>query len=148
MSLLAGLRRRGAARDADLDLPQADTVAIQGYDQLVDKKVITQLCRLSQQELEAVETYERAHDGRPVVLDKLRYLRGDEPVIGFDALTPEQVPAALEDADLETLDLVRSYEQRLRGRERVLTEVDRLRRQLRPRSDDAPAAPAAPTALG
>ena len=44
---------------------------------------------------------------------------------------PEDVPAALAGADLVTLDLVRSYEQRLRGRERVLGDVERLRRERR-----------------
>ena len=131
MSFLAGLRARRDAADTDPDLPDVDTVAIAGYARLDDKKVIAQLPRLSQKELTAVDTYERAHDDRPVVLHKLRYLRGDEPVAGYDDLAPADVPAALADADLVTLDLVRSYEQRLRARERVLGEIERLRRERR-----------------
>jgi hypothetical protein len=42
---------------------------------------------------------------------------------------------------LVTLDLVRSYEQRLRGRERVLGDVERLRRERRA-GDPAAARPA------
>jgi hypothetical protein len=141
MSFLAGLWGRRGAGDPDPDLPHADTVAIAGYGRLADKEVIARLPRLSQEELTAVETYERAHDDRPVVLHKLRYLRGDEPVPGYDDLAPEDVPAALAGADLVTLDLVRSYEQRLRGRERVLGDVERLRRERRA-GDRAAARPA------
>ena len=137
MSFLAGLWGRRDAADADPDLPHADSVAIAGYARLDDKKVIAQLSRLTQKELTAVDTYERAHDDRPVVLHKLRYLRGDEPVAGYDDLAPEDVPAALADADLVTLDLVRSYEQRLRARERVLGDVERLRQERRAADPDA-----------
>ena len=45
----------------------------------------------SQVELAAIETYERSHRNRPEVLDKLRYMRGSEPLPGYDALSPEQI---------------------------------------------------------
>ena len=131
MSFLAGLWGRRDAAGADPDLPHADTVAIAGYARLGDKDVIARLPRLTQKELTAVDTYERAHGDRPVVLHKLRYLRGDEPVAGYDDLAPEDVPAALADADLVPLDLVRSYEQRLRARDRVLGDVEHLRQERR-----------------
>jgi hypothetical protein len=65
------------------------------------------------------------------VLQKLRYLRGDEPVPGYDALPPDEIAAALGDADLASLDRVRFYERRLRNRESVLVEIERLRAGLR-----------------
>ena len=59
-----------------------------------------------------METYERAHGNRPAVLEKLRYMRGTEPLPGYDALTPEQIAEALAGADAETVKAVRDYERK------------------------------------
>ena len=50
----------------------------------------------SQIELEAVESYERSHKTDEPVLDKLRYMRGSEPLPGYDALSVEEIVTALE----------------------------------------------------
>ena len=100
------------------------------YDRLSAERVNEKLRALSQVELETVETYERAHQDRPVVLRKLRYLRGPEPIEGYDALEEDDVPAALEGADMETLDGVRDYERKLRRRTVVLEGVGGARREL------------------
>jgi hypothetical protein len=42
------------------------------------------------------------------VLDKLRYMRGREPLPGYDALSLEEIVAALEEADLATIRKVRN----------------------------------------
>ena len=63
----------------------------------------------SQIELEAVESYERSHRGREAVLNKLRYLRGREPFAGYDAMSVDEILAALEEADLATIKRVRGY---------------------------------------
>ena len=68
---------------------------IPGYDKLDAKQVSDHLSQLSQAELATVETYERAHGSRPAVLEKLRYMRGSEPLPGYDDLTTEQIAAAL-----------------------------------------------------
>ena len=78
------------------------------------------LAQLSQVELAAVETYERAHESRPVVLMKLRYMRGSEPLPGYDGLTPEQIAEALAGADAETIRAVRDYERKFQHRQSVL----------------------------
>jgi hypothetical protein len=119
--------RRGRDAVAGADLPLADNLAIDGYDGLAVRKIIVRLPQLSQKQMTAVETYERAHRQRTVVLEKLRYLRGDEPLPGYDALSPDEISAALRDADLTSLDRVRYYERRLRNRETVLVEIERLR---------------------
>ena len=75
----------------------------------------------------AVESYERANGQREVVLQKLNYLRGDEPLVGYDALSPDEISAALGDADLAGIDRVRTYERRLRNRDSVLVDIERLR---------------------
>ena len=131
MKLLEALRKRrsdGSERDTPAAASSAgdDRLPISGYDQLGEKQVSDQLGQLSQVELAAVETYERAHGSRPVVLDKLRYMRGSEPLRGYDALTPEQIVEALAGADAETVKAVRDYERKFQHRQSVLTEAARV----------------------
>ena len=103
-----------------------DELPIPGYDQLGDKEISDQLSELSQVELASVETYERAHADRPVVLAKLRYMRGNEPLPDYDALTTEQIATALAGADAETVRAVRDYERKFQHRQSVLSEAARV----------------------
>jgi len=105
--------------------PDVDAVPIPGYDELDGKQVNERLSQLTQVELAAVETYERAHEDRPVVLDKLRYMQGTEPLPGYDALTPEQIAEALAGADAETVRAVRDYERKFRHRQSVMEAAAR-----------------------
>ena len=130
MKLLDALRGRSsrhAARGGDTAAASADEpdLPIPGYDRLGDKEVVGLLPRLSQTELAAIETYERAHQSRPVVLDKLRYMRGSEPLPGYDALTTEQIFTALAGANAETVKAVRDYERKFQHRKSVLDETAR-----------------------
>ena len=75
--------------------------------------------------------YERAHESRHVVLDKLRYMPGGEPLPGYDALTTEQIAKALAGADAETVKAVRDYERKLQHRKAVLDETVRVLRTRR-----------------
>jgi hypothetical protein len=100
-----------------------------GYDQLDTRKVVTGLSDHSQVELEAVEKYERSHKGREAVLDKLRYMRQGEPLPGYDALSAEEILAALEEADLDTIKNVRAYERKFAGRREVLEAVVRVHKR-------------------
>ena len=111
---------------------------IEGYDSLSDRKVIARLHELGQAELAEVEGYERTHRERAAVFAKLRYLRSAEPVAGYDALTPEQIPKALEGADLDALNNARGYERKLRRRESVLSAIDHARRRRRRASTHQP----------
>jgi hypothetical protein len=99
---------------------------ISGYDQLKDKEISDQLSRLSQVELATVETYERAHASRPAVLEKLRYMRGSEPLPGYDDLTTEQIAAELAGANAKTVRAVRDYERKFQHRRAVLDEAGRV----------------------
>ncbi len=131
MKILDALRNRhsqGSEEDtqAAASSPDEDQLPISGYDGLKDKQIADQLSQLSQEELATVETYERAHEGRPVVLDKLRYMRGSEPLPGYDALTSEQIAEALGGADAETVKAVRSYERKFQHRQSVLDEAARV----------------------
>jgi hypothetical protein len=107
------------------------TEPVSGYDKLKDKEVIASLSKRSQVELAEIESYERAHEDRSSVFDKLRWLRQDEPLPGYDALSSDEAVAALEQADLEAIKRVRGYERKFRARREVLDEVDRLHRERR-----------------
>src|SRR3954453_8745023 len=93
---------------------------IQGYDDLQVRPLFAQLRLQSQVELTRIDGYERAHQARPPVLDKLRYLRVEEPIDGYDGLDSDQILAALAGADTTKLGAVRGYEVKLRDREDVL----------------------------
>lgn len=97
-----------------------------GYDDLKDRQVTNELSSHSQVELEAVETYERSHKDRKSVLDKLRYMRGSEPLPGYDSLKIGVILAALKEADLETIKRIRDYERKFANRPDVLEEVVRV----------------------
>lgn len=131
MKILEALRKRRSG-DSEPDTPAAagsaaeDRLPISGYDQRGEKQVSDQLAQLSQVELAAVETYERAHESRPVVLEKLRYMRGSEPLPDYDALSPEQIAEALSGADGETVRAVRDYERKHQHRQSVLSEAARV----------------------
>jgi hypothetical protein len=94
-----------------------------GYDRLDERQVVHGLSDHSQIELEAIESYERSHESRQPVLDKLRWMRGREPLPGYDARGVEEIVAALEDADLGTLWKVRAYERKFANRPAVLEAV-------------------------
>jgi hypothetical protein len=104
---------------------------VAGYDSLKTQQVVASLSSRSQVELAGIESYERAHQNRLRVLDKLRWLRQDEPLPGYDALSSDELLAALDKADLAAIKRVRGYERKFHARREVLDEVDRLHRERR-----------------
>ena len=56
--------------------PDAAGLAIPGYDSLSASQVVQRLAGLSQDELEAVGAYERAHRGRRTILNRIDQLQG------------------------------------------------------------------------
>ena len=115
--------------------PDSGQLPIAGYDSLDDKKVVAELSALSQVELAEVESYERAHANRPVVLNRIRWLQSPEPMEGYDALDDSEVAGALAGADSGTLRAVRDYERRHRNRRDVLLEVERVLPESSPSAD-------------
>ena len=111
-------------------------VPISGYDELSEKQISEQLSQLGQAELATVETYEREHANRPAVLKKLRYMRGSEPLPGYDDLTTEQIGAALADADAARVRAVRDYERKFQHRRSVLDEAARVLPTSRANADE------------
>jgi hypothetical protein len=126
MTFLKALRPNRSATDtADAGATGDTGSPIAGYDRLDARHVVAQLARHSQQELATIETYERSHGDRPEVLHKLRYLRGREPLPGYDTLEVEQISTALDGADLDTAKRVREYERKFKRRANVLDAVTR-----------------------
>jgi hypothetical protein len=122
-------------------MTSAAAVPFAGYERLDDREVRKELSQHSQVELEAVETYERSHQNRKVILDKLRYLRGREPIPGYDGLAVPEIVAALADADLVTIKRIRGYERKFANRAAVLDEaVQAHHRRLEARPAAAPPA--------
>jgi hypothetical protein len=103
------------------------SVPIEGYDRLKPDDLDEQLRQRSQVELAEIEDYERGHQDRRAVLDKLRYLRSAEPLDGYDTMDAGEILGALEGADIAKLHGVRGYEAKLRRREDVLDGVTQLR---------------------
>ena len=137
--MIPGLARRRASRGADptgaaeplAEVADGAQLPFAGYQRLNARQVVDGLSDHTQVELEAVESYERSHKARQPVFDKLRYLRGREPLPGYDALGDEEIRAAVKTADLATVKRVRAYERKFRNRPRVLDAVDRVRRARR-----------------
>jgi hypothetical protein len=130
MKILDRLRSpRGRAGDvgsAETSSAEEQQLPIARYDQLDGKQVFPQLSQLSQVELAAVEAHERSHRNRPIVLNRVRWLRGSEPLPGYDALETDAIVGALADADAQTVKAVRSYERHHRDRQAVRAEVARV----------------------
>jgi ferritin-like metal-binding protein YciE len=110
---------RGSAAAAAAEAP------IAGYDDLNATELIQRLSGLSQEQLAAVAAYERAHDDRSTVLERVDALTEDQPWAGYDDQDVEQVRAALRDADEDTVRRVREYERRHKDRTGVLEATER-----------------------
>jgi hypothetical protein len=121
----------GSAVESDLPIAR--------FDHTSDKELTDQLSGLSQTQLAEVEEYERSHKERPAVLAKLRYLRTSEPLPGYDTLANDEIFAALEGADGETIKAVRDYEKKFQRRRAVLDETARLLPESEPSEKEASA---------
>jgi hypothetical protein len=150
MKILDALRNRFSHADAPGEVagspdekassPNAAELPFPGYDKLDDKHIGARLDELSQVELAAVESYERSHEDRPVVLDKLRYMLTSEPLPDYDTLSPEQIAEALADADAETVKAVRDYERKFGARPQVMEAAAGLLSEAKPSAGEDRAA--------
>ena len=100
-------------------------LAIARYDSLTAEEIIGRLSELSQIDLAKVDSYERRHQGRATVLDRVGTLRGDEPWPGYDELTVAEVQAVLSEGDDARAKQVRAYERAHKGRAGVLNATER-----------------------
>jgi ferritin-like metal-binding protein YciE len=117
-------RAPGAARAAgtaegavasERDLP------IAGYASLNADEIVSRLPGLSQVELSKIEAYERRHDDRTTIVDRISSLRGREPWSGYDDQTVDEVVAKLRDAGEDDVRSARAYERAHKNRTTVLS---------------------------
>jgi ferritin-like metal-binding protein YciE len=112
-----GLVKGALASEDDLPLPN--------YDSLTADEIVEKLSSLSQVDLAKIEAYERKHQGRATVLNRVSALRSDEPWPGYDELTAEEIVARLRDSDDELAKSVRAYERAHKGRASVQDAAER-----------------------
>jgi len=103
----------------------AGDLAIDRYDQLTADEIASRLRQLSQVDLAKVDSYERRHENRTTVLERISSLRGDEPWPGYDEQNANEIRAALADAGDERLKAVRTYERAHKDRTSVLDAAER-----------------------
>lgn len=125
--------RAGRGRDGETTgpggRPEGTAEPFPGYDRVDEMRLIQELHVHSQAELEAIEDYERSHESRTRVLNKLHYLRQREPLPGYDDLGVAEIATALAAADLETIKHVRAYERKFHNRPNVQEAVESARRR-------------------
>jgi hypothetical protein len=136
LDVLRGRSTGDAPEQEDLPAATADQ-PLPGYDKLDERQIGARLGGLSQVELAAVEDYERSHQQRPQVLDKLRYMRTNEPLPGYDAMSPQEIAQALAGADSATVKAVRDYERKFAHRPAVIDEAARVLPSAEPSADEA-----------
>ena len=100
-------------------------LAIAGYDALNAGEITDRLPSLSQIELAQVDAYERKHQNRDTVIERISTLQADEPWAGYDELTVSEVQAALGEGDDDRAQQVRAYERAHQNRAGVLEAVER-----------------------
>jgi len=101
-------------------------LAVANYDSLNVDEIVGKLSGLSQIDLAKIDAYERRHENRSTVLDRIDSLRKDEPWPGYDELTVEEIRKALARADAKQSREVREYERRHKERPGVLQTAEQL----------------------
>lgn len=102
-------------------IASASDLPIAGYERLTAAEIVERLPELSQVDLGKIDAYERLHDGRSTVLDRVSALRADEPWPGYDELTVDDVRAALRDAGDDRARRAERYERAHKNRVGVLS---------------------------
>jgi ferritin-like metal-binding protein YciE len=115
-------RAEGAAKGAvagEQDLP------IARYDKLNADEIMAKLAELSQIDLAKVDAYERKHENRTTITNRISTLRGNEPWPGYDEQTVAEIRTALAAADDSRTKKTREYERSHKARAGVLEATER-----------------------
>jgi ferritin-like metal-binding protein YciE len=113
----AGAARGAASREQDLPIAR--------FDSLNADEIVGRLPQLTQVELAQVEVYERAHDNRATVLERIASLRTSEPWPGYDELNVDELRRTLADADERSARAARDYERAHKNRAGVIAATER-----------------------
>jgi len=100
------------------DLPLKD------YDKQAATDITARLKGFSQRELRMIDAYERKHENRATITDKIAKLTGDEPWSGYDEQSVDAITTTLNDADSQTAQTVKGYERERKARTGVLQAAD------------------------
>ena len=100
-------------------------LAIARYDSLTADEITSKLTELSQIDLAKVDSYERKHQNRTTVLDRITTLRGDEPWPSYDEQSVAEITTALRAADDDSTREVVAYERAHKNRAGVLKAAER-----------------------
>jgi hypothetical protein len=131
-------RVRGTAEGAWREMPSATRMAeqvegaitreedlpIPGFSQLGVTDIQQRLRGMSQTELTVIEGYERAHAGRPGVLNAIEHLREAEPWADYHAMDPERIKMHLHDVSDRVVRQVLEYERHHRQRDTVINAAE------------------------
>ncbi len=117
-------RAEGEARGT---VASVSDLPVGGYDRLTAQEILERLPGLSQVDLATVDAFERRHQDRATIRNRIASLRDREPWPGYDALTAAEVREALSDGDEERARGVRSYERVHKNRAGVLEAAERAR---------------------
>lgn len=98
----------------------AQDLPIKDYDKQTATDIAAKLKGFSQRELRMIDAYERRHENRATITDKIAKLSGEEPWTGYDEQSVETITTALRQADKDTARTVRAYERDRKGRSGVL----------------------------
>ncbi|MBV9817759.1 MAG: DUF892 family protein [Solirubrobacterales bacterium] len=106
--------------------PAPDDLAIPSYDGRNAQEIVARLATLSQIELVAIDAYERGHENRSTVLERISALRAEEPWPGYDELNVAEVIERLARRDSEQVKRTRDYERAHKDRAGVLRAAARV----------------------
>jgi len=97
---------------------------IKDYDKQTAADITAKLKGFSQRELRMIDAYERKHEDRATITDKIAKLTGNEPWSGYDEQSVDDINTTLREADKDTAQVVRSYERDRKARSGVLQATD------------------------
>src|SRR3954454_16324512 len=106
-------RAAGAAQGATA---KASDLPIRDYDKLNAEQVVERLRGLSQTELAKVAAYERRHDNRTTVTERISALQAREPWPGYDDQSAQEVASILSEAGDDRRSAAREYERAHKNR--------------------------------
>jgi uncharacterized protein (UPF0335 family) len=105
-------------------LADEQDLPIKDYDKQTATDITAKLKGFSQRELRMIDAYERKHENRATITDKIAKLSGEEPWPGYDEQSVEAIAKALRMGDHETARAVRSYERSRKNRAGVIEAAD------------------------
>jgi len=120
MTTFADKARRAVtgALTTESDLPIAE------YDRQTAEDIIARLRGFTQRELLQIDAYERKHQNRSTITDRIDALRGDEPWPGYDEQGVDGIAHALREVSTDTARRVRDYERAHQERTGVLDATE------------------------